>query len=131
MKKLPFLLFAICFTIASCSKDETTQEEEQARLDIMYQEIIDYSQIDSKACTNPDEWSFTKFGASTCSGYLIYNKKIDLTVFQKKIDKYIEERGKFDVKWGVYYDCIMMPPPKSIECKNGKPTLIYDFTTHQ
>ncbi|WP_289658017.1 hypothetical protein [Flavobacterium panacagri] len=132
MKKLSYLLFAIFLIITSCSKDESSREEEQARLDKMYQEIIDYSQINSKSCTNPEEWTFVKFGASLCSGYIIYNKTVNVSVLQQKIDKYKEAQGKFDAKWGVYYalDCVMMPPPTGIECVNEKPTLIYNNITH-
>ncbi|MBW1656292.1 hypothetical protein [Flavobacterium quisquiliarum] len=133
MKKLSFFLLAICITTISCSKDESTREEEQARLDKMYQEIIDYSQINSKSCTNPEEWTFMKYSPSNCSGYIIYNKAVDADIFRKKIDQYREAQGKFDAKWGVYYTsvCPVRPAPTSIECIDGKPSLIYSFVTHQ
>ncbi|SHL16869.1 hypothetical protein [Flavobacterium chilense] len=125
MKKVSFILFVLSLTIVGCSNDESTREEESARLDKMYKEIVEYSQVNSKPCTNPDEWTFMKLGASTCSGYIVYGKKIDVTAFQKKIDQYINARGKYDAKWGIVYDCMMMPPPTGVKCVDEKPTLIY------
>lgn len=131
MKKLGLLLFTFCIIFASCSKDESTMEEESARLDKMYEDIILYSQINIKTCTNPDEWALLKLGESLCSGYIIYNKSINIAVFQKKISKYQEAKGKFDIKWGIFYDCMTMPVPTGISCVEGKATIIYPITTHQ
>lgn len=73
MKKLSFFLLTICMTITSCSKDESSREEEQARLDKMSDELIEYSQVNSKTCTNPADWDILKYGESACSGFYIYN----------------------------------------------------------
>jgi len=129
MKNLSFILFVVSLLCFSCSSDETTREEESARLEKMYNEIVAYSQINSKTCTNPEEWAFTKFGNSNCSSYILYNKQIDAAVFQKKVDEYIVAKGKFNVKWGVLSDCMPMQIPalipSQIECKDGKPVIKY------
>lgn len=126
MKKLSFLLFAFCIVFSSCSNDhESTQEEDSAVLVKMYNDIVEYSQANSKTCTNPEEWAFVKFGNSFCSGHIIYNKNINVALFQKKVNQYIKAKEKFDEKWGVFYDCMMMPPPTGIQCVEGKPALIY------
>jgi len=126
MKKLSFLLFALCIVFSSCSNDhENTQEEDSAILGKMYNDIIEYSQVNSKTCTNPEEWAFAKFGNSVCTGHIIYSKSINAALFQKKIDQYFKAREKFDVKWGIFYDCMIMPPPTGIQCVEGKATLSY------
>ncbi|MBO9585475.1 MAG: hypothetical protein J7574_15025 [Flavobacterium sp.] len=131
MKKLSFILFATTLMCFSCSNDESTQEEESARLEKMYNEIVQYSQINSKPCTDPEDWGFMKFGASSCSGYILYNKQIDVAVFQKKVDQYIAAKGKFDAKWGIFYDCMMLPTPSpsDVKCIDGKPYISYNSTT--
>ncbi|WP_433829413.1 hypothetical protein [Flavobacterium anhuiense] len=128
MKKLSFILFATSLICFSCSNDESTKDEESARLDKMYNEIITDSQVNSKPCTNPEDWTYTKFGNSGCSGYILYNKQIDAVAFQKKVDQYIAARGKFHVKWGILADCILTSPsmiPSEIQCIDGKPVIKY------
>ncbi|KAF2331710.1 hypothetical protein [Flavobacterium ginsenosidimutans] len=132
MKKLSFILFVLSILLPSCSNDESTREEESARLEKMYKEIVEYSQVNSKPCTNPEDWAFMKFGASNCSGYILYNKQIDVAVFQKKIDQYIAAKGKFDVKWEVFYDCMELPvpTPSDIKCIDGKPAISYSTASN-
>ncbi|WP_433763330.1 hypothetical protein [Flavobacterium ginsenosidimutans] len=127
MKKLSFILFVLSLLLVSCSNDESTQEEESARLQKMYNEIVEYSQVNSKPCINPEEWAFMKFGSSNCSGYILYYKQIDVTILQKKIDRYLAAKGKFDAKWGIFYDCMELPTPtpSDIKCVDGKPVIKY------
>lgn len=127
MKKLILLFSAICLTFVACSNDETTLQEDSARLDKMIAEITEYSQVNTQTCTDPDEWAFTKFGNTTCSGYILYSKKIDVTILQKKIDNYLKAKANFDVKWGVVAieECILTNPPTGVECVDAKPKLVY------
>ncbi|MNF14615.1 hypothetical protein D3C80_2168990 [compost metagenome] len=57
----------------------------------------------------------------------MYNKQIDATVFQKKIEQYIAAQGKFNVKWEVFADCVLPTNliPSEIQCVDGKPVLKY------
>lgn len=130
MKKLCFIVFVLSLLFVSCNNDESTREEEQARLEKMYNEIIEYSQIKSKTCTNPADWNIIKYGESMCSDYFIYNKSIDVDVLRKKADKYREARGKFDAKWGVYYDAYPCQTlayySARISCVEGRATLVYE-----
>nr|WP_294788521.1 hypothetical protein [uncultured Flavobacterium sp.] len=127
MKKLSFIVFAVSLIFFSCSNDNSTMEEESARLSKMYAELVTDSQINSKTCTNPDEWAILRFNESLCSGYIIYNKSIDTVVFRKKVNKYIEAHGKFDAKWGILYDCVTLPSTAEISCVEGKATLTHKY----
>lgn len=129
MKKLTLLLCIFCITFSSCNNDESTQEEESARLEKMYREIVEYSQINSKPCTDAEEWTFMNFGSSSCSGFIFYNKQINVAVFKSKVNQYNVAKTKFDKKWGVFYDCGFVPPPHpskfKVKCYDGKPAIDY------
>ncbi|KFF05907.1 hypothetical protein [Flavobacterium reichenbachii] len=130
MKKLSFILLAICFAFASCSNDnESTMEEDSARLDKMYDDIVAYTQINSTPCSNPEEWGFIQSQNNSCggnAGYIAYSKKIDLSILQKKIENYGKAKNSFYIKWGILNDvCQWKAPPTNVECVDGKPKLIF------
>lgn len=130
MKKL-VLLFIITITLVSCSNDdeESTQEEDQAKLEIMYKEIIDLSLAGTQYCTDSKDWDFTGIGSRACGGvqaYIVYSKKINTTQFLSKVEKYTELNTAYNKKWGVSSICSVEIPPKKIECVDGKPKMIYN-----
>lgn len=116
----------------SCSNDENTMEEDAAILDNMYQKIVENSQINSKKCTNPEEWAFMKFGESSCAGYIIYNKSINVANFEKEIKQYNTATAKFEEKWGIvndFFPCVAKPHTVSVLCIEEKPTLDIKYST--
>lgn len=129
MKKITFMLLAMCSTLLSCSNDDsTTQEEDYAALKIMYDEIISLSLIKSLPCTNTEEWAFKGIGAKPCGGvsyYIPYAKKINLTVFETKIKAYNNAVEAFNKKWELISTCEVTSMPKAVTCVEGKPALIY------
>jgi len=129
MKRIAILVFVICNTFAACSNDDsTTQEEDNAALKVMYDEIITLSLVNSLPCTNPEEWSFKGIGARPCGGvdsYIPYARKINLTAFETKIKAYNNAVEVFNKKTGANSPCDITPIPKSVGCVDGKPTLIY------
>ena len=130
MKKLSFILIAICLVFASCNNDnESPKEEEAAKLEKMYAEIIDLSAAKTQTCTNPDEWAFTSIGSKACggpSGYIVYSKKINTELFLSKVKSYTEADLAFVKKWNLSSDCSSTAPAKSIECIDGKPTIMLE-----
>ena len=130
MKKLSFILLAICFTFASCNSDDNDpQTEESQKLEKMYREIVKASLANSKPCTNPDEWSFTAVNLSACgkdSGFIIYSKKINTEEFIKKVEKYLEAQMAFNKKWNIALTCEIRSTPSGVDCADGKPVLIYN-----
>ncbi len=130
MKKLSFIVFALCLLFSSCSNnsDEPSMEEESQKLDARYREIIEISLMNSEPCTNPNEWEFVLISPSHCGGfkgYIPYSKKINKPDFLAKVNDYIRDRGKFTSKWHLISDCAPTNPPTGIECVDGKPTLIF------
>ena len=129
MKKLCFILFAICLTLVSCSNDDdSARNKEQQNLDKMYQEIIAVSLVNSKPCTNATEWDFTAIGSKSCGGaigYIAFSKTIDKTVFLAKVKAYTDAQAAFNIKWNIMSTCDIVLPPSSVDCVDGKPKLIY------
>lgn len=130
MKKLSFLLFAICFVFASCNNEESTMEEDYAKLDNMREDIIKFSQAKTQPCTNSQDWGFIKLDASSCSengGYILYYKKINVTTLQKKIENYNKTIGDIYEKWGIYNSlCAISIQPTGVKCVNNKPEFSFE-----
>ncbi|RKR08382.1 hypothetical protein C8C83_5620 [Flavobacterium sp. 90] len=132
MKKLSFILFAICLTLGSCSSDEkeSTQKEDLAMLDNMRNEIIQFTQVNSQACNNAQEWGFIKIDAAGCSGnggYILYSKKVSAATLQNKIEEYNKTKGEIYTKWGIFVDyCAGTTAPTGVKCVNEKPVLSFD-----
>lgn len=128
MKKISFIVFAICLIFASCSNDENSQEEDSEKLEKMYDNIIVASLANSQTCTNPEEWNFAPIGSKACggyAGYIVYSKKINSDEFLAKVKKYTDAQSVYNKKWGVGSDCSLAIEPTGVECVDGKPKLIY------
>ncbi|MBF4516542.1 hypothetical protein IRZ71_09310 [Flavobacterium sp. ANB] len=130
MKKLSFIVFALCLIFASCNNnDDDPKEKESQKLETMHDEIITLSLVNSQTCTNPEEWAFTQFDRNGCgedAGYILYSKKINTAEFLDKIKKYQEAKTAFETKWKLLYDCAIRSAPTGVDCVNGKPTLTYN-----
>ncbi|MDQ0783072.1 hypothetical protein [Chryseobacterium sp. W4I1] len=136
------LLLALCttFTLVSCNTsknintnlpkdiserpaDEDSQKYEQAQLDKLKASIESEA---SEKCTDASEWAFAPMGAKACGGpqqYIAYPKKIENTILPR-INQYTDKVKAFNEKYNIVSDCMMIMPPKSIKCINGKVQLI-------
>ncbi|WP_281632027.1 hypothetical protein [Flavobacterium luteolum] len=138
MKKPSFILFVVSLLCFSCSNDDsTTQEEDTAKLESIYNDIITYSKIETESCSNPAEWGFVKMFDSPCSatgGYILYSKKADQSVLEKKIEQYKAQKAYISKKWGFYADvsppCIDKKVPTGVKCVDNKPQLYFDFVLY-
>ncbi|MEN2400061.1 hypothetical protein GKZ90_0009745 [Flavobacterium sp. MC2016-06] len=129
MKKLRYILFATCLLFLSCSNDENSKEEDSKKLEIMYNEIIDLSLVNSQTCTDSKDWSITGIGSKPCggvTGYIAYSKKVNEPEFLNKVKAYTDAEAVFNGKWKIYSTCEALPPPASVECVDGKPKLTYN-----
>jgi hypothetical protein len=106
---------------------ELLKNEESKNLEKMYAEIVALSE-NTKTCTNNSEWDFVPVGLKPCgepNEYLIYSSKINTTDFLAKIRTYNTKQEEFNTKWKINSTCDVVPEPASIDCVDGKPTLIY------
>jgi hypothetical protein len=131
MKKLSFILFAICLAFASCSNDDNdTKEKEAQELNKMHDEIIALSLANSEPCTDSKNWDFTALGSKACGGvasFIVYSKKIDKDAFLLKIKTYTDAQTAFDKKWGIFSTCDIILAPSGVQCVDGKPKLAYSI----
>lgn len=104
--------------------DENSQKYDQAQLDKIKASIE--TEISKEKCTNVNEWTFAPMGAKACGGpqlYIAYPKNQEATILPK-INDYTEKVKAFNQKYNIMSDCMMIMPPTSIKCVNGKPELV-------
>lgn len=132
MKKLSFILFVASLIFISCNNDDssTTQEQEKAQLDRMYEQITQLSGINTQQCTDSNDWGFTSIATIACGGnsYIVYSKKTNTKVFLDKVKAYTQSYADFNKKWNIIMLCDnMVIPPTGVKCVDGKPQLSYDL----
>lgn len=104
--------------------NEDSQKYDQAQLDKIKSSIE--TEISKEKCTNANDWAFAPMGAKACGGpqfYIAYPKKMEATILPK-IEDYSEKVKAFNQKYKVMSDCMMVNPPTSIKCVNGKAELV-------
>ena len=137
----PLLVLCTVFALVSCNTsknvntnlpkdiserpaDEDSQKYEQAQLDKLKASIE--SEASREKCTNASEWTFAPMGAKACGGpqqYIAYPKKIETTILPR-IEEYTQKVKAFNEKYNITSDCMMVMPPTSVKCINGKAQLI-------
>ncbi|MDW9380097.1 hypothetical protein [Chryseobacterium sp. JV558] len=145
MKKLflyfPVIVLCTALTLVSCNTskntnanlpvdiadrpaDEASQKYEQAQLDRLKASIE--SEVSGEKCTDASEWAFAPMGAKSCGGpqlYIAYPKKIE-TAFLQRVNDYTDKVKTFNEKYNIMSDCVMITPPTSLKCIQGKIRLI-------
>lgn len=137
----PLLLLCATFTLVSCNTsknvntnlpkdiserpaDEDSQKYEQAQLDRLKASIE--SEASKEKCTAASEWTFAPMGAKACGGpqqYIAYPKKTETTILPR-IEEYTQKVKAFNEKYNITSDCMLVMPPTSVKCINGKAQLI-------
>ncbi|PWN61638.1 hypothetical protein [Chryseobacterium viscerum] len=110
--------------IADRPADEDSQKYDQAQLDKLKASIE--SEVSGEKCTDAGEWTFAPMGAKSCGGpqqYIAYPKKIEAT-FLPRVNDYTDKIKAFNQKYNIMSDCVMITPPTSLKCINGKIKLI-------
>lgn len=113
-------------TPQSAITDKTTKEEDNQYLGRLMQEINQSAK--SQTCNASTQFKTTGVGAKPCggpSGYMAYAANIDEAIFLKKVTFFNSESAVFNKKYGLMSDCMLRPAPKSVECTDGKPVLVY------
>lgn len=141
---IPFLVY-ILFYLTSCTQDisippsesascefpkdsistSTTNNFDQQILERLYKLVISASK--SETCNNTVEWGIAGIGHKPCggpAGYIPYNKKNE-KCFLAILKFYNEQSQRYNIKNQLLSNCMVEPYPKSVQCKNGKPALVY------
>ena len=119
-------IFLISLMIVSCELSTTeplviTAEE----LLSQQSEIIRLSE--SVACTNASEWKFTPMGSKACGGparYIAYHQSIERN-FLDLVERFTALQKAYNEQNNVLSDCMLVGPPRTIQCEGNKAVLIY------
>ncbi|KFF08842.1 hypothetical protein [Chryseobacterium luteum] len=137
----PLIVLCTTFALVSCNTsknttanlpkdiserpaDEDSQKYEQAQMDKLKASIE--SELSKEKCADASEWTFAPMGAKPCGGpeqYIAYPKKIESTLLPR-IEEYTQKVKAFNEKYNMTSDCMMVMPPTSVKCINGKAQLI-------
>ncbi len=119
-------IFLISLMIVSCELSTTeplviTAEE----LLSQQSEIIRLSE--SVACTNASEWKFTAMGSKAFGGparYLAYHQSVERELLDL-VERFTALQKAYNEQNNVLSDCMLVGPPRTIQCEGNKAVLIY------
>ncbi len=128
MFKLINLFLILALSLIACTEQNTsTQETDHQELSEKYQIIVEI--VNSVACTNAEDWTYTAIGAKACGGphgYIAYSLSgIDVANFLNLVSEYTTAEHEFNIKWGIMSDCSLEPVPTDVICDDGVAQLIY------
>jgi len=125
--KLLLILLPLLVMNCSDSDNQTTQEDDTKALEVLANEINGLA--NQSICSDEFTCEYVGFGSKACGGfksYLIYSNSIDTTELLTKVKNYNEKEKEYNQKWGIISDCMLVMPPTSVECENGKCIAIYN-----
>ncbi len=119
-------IFLISLFVVSCELATTeplviTAEE----LLSQQSEIIRLSE--SVPCTNGSEWKFTPMGSKACGGparYLAYHQSVERELLDL-VERFTALQKAYNEQNNVLSDCMLVGPPRTIQCEGNKAVLIY------
>ena len=117
MKRYVLILLGLLL-FASCDNDDSIS---QSDLENQFQEIK--ALAESEACVDISDWRLVGIGAKACGGpssYLAYSINIDTEAFLDLVEDYNANVRAYNEKEGLISDCMVVSPPSSIRCENGK-----------
>jgi hypothetical protein len=82
---------------------------------------------ESVPCTNPSEWKFTPMGNKACGGparYIAYHQSVERE-FLDLVERFTSLQKAYNEKNNVLSDCLLVGPPRTIQCEGNKATLVY------
>lgn len=126
MKNLKLIACLLVLSIFSCEKNETTQEDDLAKLQELKTEITTLAE--STTCEESDDWNFTPIGNKACGGpkeFIAYSKNIEVSKFLNLVQQYTKAEKAYNQKWGIASDCSVPAQPSAVVCVDGNPTFDY------
>lgn len=125
--------YSYAWRIISLTETNLVVKRELSEQEIVHRELMDlYNEIlnlaYSVSCSKASDWLFVGYGAKACGGfqgYIPYSKEIDTVAFLEKITVYNELEAAYNKQFDIFSDCLLIPTPKSVSCKNNYPVLNY------
>ncbi len=119
-------IFLIALLVASC--ELATNEPlliSQEELSKAQTEIIRLAE--SVPCTNASEWKFTQMGSKACGGparFIAYHQSVERE-FLDLVDRFTALQKAYNEQNNVVSDCMLVGPPKTVQCEANKAILVY------
>ena len=125
---MKILLILLPLLIMNCyvTDNKTTQKDDKRALDIFADKITVLTE--QSVCSNKFTCEYIGFGSKACGGfqsYLVYSNSIDVPELLIKVKTYNEMEKQYNQKWGIISECMVVMPPKSVVCENGKCKAMY------
>ncbi len=118
--------FLISLLVISCELSTTEPLIITAEELLNYQtEIIQLSE--SVKCTNATEWKFTPMGSKACGGparYIAYHQSVERE-FLDLVERFTALQKAYNEQNNVLSDCMLVGPPRSVQCEANKAVLVY------
>jgi hypothetical protein len=119
-------IFLIALLVVSCELATTepilvTSEE----LLSAQAEIIRLAE--SVPCTNASEWKFTPMGSKACGGparYIAYHQSVERELLDL-VERFNLLQKAYNEKNNVISDCMLVGPPRTVQCEANKAILVY------
>ncbi len=126
---MKLLLILLPLLIMNCNDTDTqtTQEDDRKALEVLANEIMTIA--NQSICSDEFTCEYVGYGSKACGGfksYLVYSNSIDTTELLAKVKKYNEMEHQYNQKWGIISDCMLVMPPTSVICENGKCKAVYN-----
>jgi hypothetical protein len=124
MKRIAIFLIFLMVVSCELSTNEPLIITAEELLDSQT-EIIRLSE--SVPCTNASEWKFTPMGNKTCGGparYIAYHQSLERE-FLDLVSRFTALQKEYNEKNNVLSDCLLVGPPRTIQCEGNKPVLVY------
>lgn len=86
-----------------------------------------YKESKSGLCQTGDIWGIAGVGAKPCggpAGYIPF-KKDNEACFLKVLARYNQQAKVYNTKYKLISNCLVEPVPASVDCREGKPVLVY------
>jgi hypothetical protein len=82
---------------------------------------------ESVPCTNASEWKFTPMGNKACGGparYLAYHQSVERELLDL-VEQFTTAQKAYNEQNNVLSDCLLVGPPRTIQCEANKAILVY------
>lgn len=82
---------------------------------------------ESVPCTNASEWKFTPMGNKACGGparYIAYHQSVERE-FLDLVERFTPLQKAYNEENNVISDCLLVGPPRTVQCEGGKAILVY------
>jgi hypothetical protein len=124
MKRIAIFLIALLVFSCELAINEPLLVSEEELINAQA-EIIRLAE--SVPCTNASEWKFTPMGNKACGGparYIAYHQSVERE-FLDLVERFTPLQKAYNEKNNVLSDCMLVGPPRTIQCEANKAILVY------